>query len=55
MQLTRQTVLDQVANMTGGKYYVTGSNSNNTPQQNFAELQAAFKDVANQIPIVLMD
>jgi hypothetical protein len=55
MQLTRQTVLDQVANMTGGKYYVTGSNSNNTPQQNFAELQEAFKDVANQIPIVLMD
>ncbi|MFM8474294.1 MAG: VWA domain-containing protein [Planctomycetaceae bacterium] len=55
MQLTRQTTLDQVANMTGGKYYVTGSNRDNTPQQNFAELQAAFRDLANQIPIVLMD
>jgi len=55
MQLARQTTLDQVASMTGGKYYVTGSKSNNTALQNFEELRVAFKDVANQIPIVLMD
>lgn len=55
MQLARQTTLDQVASMTGGKYYVTGSNKDNTSQQNFAELQEAFRDLASQIPIVLMD
>lgn len=54
MLLARQTALEQVAAITGGKYYVTGLSSTSS-QQSFTELQAAFKDIANQIPIVLMD
>lgn len=54
MLLARQSVLDQVASLTGGKYYVTGVTSNSA-QQSFTELQAAFRDIANQIPIVLME
>jgi hypothetical protein len=54
MLIARQSALDQVANITGGKYYVTGVTSSSS-QQSFTELQAAFKDIANQIPIVLME
>lgn len=54
MLLTRQPTLDQVASITGGKYYVTGTNSSSV-EQSFTELQNAFRELANQIPIVLME
>ncbi len=58
MLTDEQPVLDTVASMTGGKYYVTGTNtaiSGEAQTQNLEELQQAFRDLANQIPIVLMD
>jgi hypothetical protein len=42
-----QSALSQVASMTGGKYYLAGENP--------VELQNAFRDLANQTPIVLME
>ncbi|MFM7056897.1 MAG: VWA domain-containing protein [Planctomycetota bacterium] len=56
MLTTWQPDLNQVASMTGGKYYVTGTNTTTSGDaQNLAELQQAFRELANQIPIVLMD
>jgi hypothetical protein len=42
-----QTALNNVAAMTGGKYYIAGENP--------VELQTAFRELANQTPIVLME
>lgn len=46
MLTSNQTVLSQVANITGGQYYAT---------QNEAQLRDAFQDLARTLPIVLTD
>jgi Ca-activated chloride channel family protein len=46
MLTASQTTLSRVAQLTGGKYYATS---------NEAELEAAFRELARALPIVLTD
>lgn len=50
-----QSVLNEIAVSTGGKYYAPDVDASGNKQVAINQLQDAFRDLARQIPIVLME